>query len=488
MVDSEAKITPARQATTIIANMTEAPLSQPSKTPTEITHVSTVAPTAPDFAVDSVSTLDGLVVKIQQLGPPFIDVFTGYLNSTPLAIADTNGDGLKEIIVAMLADESTDSPPWAEAWTPLDFRRHPTLMQWDGTSYQRLPLRWVTAEEWDYEKLAYIGHVYVADINGDSVNEVALGLTAIRPSYDQALFVFRFDQSDSTYASIYEEQTPYAPVSFSLLQENASSFLLMSDSTGLGISRSSPWTNQVFILQALGKGLQESSILEDKDDTLYAGMLPGHDSYYLIREQAYDPPNLIRAYRVTSGQIIPADNPLPVESNVKSVAIANLAGDGEPFLVLLISNTLCALYSDACYQPSKDYIEVYRTDKNIFSLVSRIEADPDGHSVVRLMVGDLDNDGQDEVLTSTGVIYKWKDGKFRMSRALQDAGQDRWIAWPDDVWGYTLLQPQLIAKIDDMDNDGQNEIVLLAQTQTVVASTTQQSDQSSIFIIKVESP
>jgi hypothetical protein len=420
--------------------------------------------------------------QTQKLGPYFVGAFPNYLDSTPLVIADIDNDGSNEIVLGLL-QVGQDHPAWAQSWAPNDFRRYPTVFRWRNGEYQSQVTPWVTKVPWPAE-LANIGHLFVADVDGDGRNEVVVGLSSPRTDLKDGLFVFRFDDVDAKYHSIYENDLTL-PTSFALVPEPELSGLLISTSIRALSPDTAGLMNEIGLWQPSAPQTLKP-VAQDAGDTLYVGGLPGLGCCYVLREQANDNPSVVFAYRWRAGQLETVLNPLPEDVNVKSVLVADLTGKGEFLLVLLKSDAACALYWP-CSEPPQDFIEVFRFEGQSYSLVTRFPADPYGHSVVRMTAGDVDGDGADEIATSMGVVYKWTDQGIEYDQVLLRGEQDAvWVQWPDD--DQSLDYSQLIAEIGDADNDGENEIVYLGQTKWYPRPGDEPIDQSSLFVAKHQLP
>ena len=76
------------------------------------------------------------------------------------------------------------------------------------------------------------------------------------------------------------------------------------------------------------------------------------------------------------------------------------------------------------------------------------------------MLGDLDGDGQDEIFTSTGILYEWENGQALFSRSLEEAGQSQWTYFVEADGTETLHAP-LAGRILDVDGDGRQDLAFL---------------------------
>jgi hypothetical protein len=392
------------------ATDTVTPISPLSIATLPVTAVVSPTPTPTDWATDKVISMETeLHLDVMQVITGFQGVFLENVNSSPLAIADINRDGFPELVVAMRKNDCAARGFWS----------CPTILQWRHNGFTPLMTRWIVPQRWRSENLdehqAYTGSTLVADVTGDGYPDLILGLNSEYADDTPAFFVFAYDPVAVVYKAVVE--IPYwAPVSFGVSEQAGQPVLLASDqeiASARGSSDNST-DNQVHLLKLSDGHVQDNQVLQDKSLTLYTGKLPGKPDYYVLREEAYGaPPSKIETYTVNSGALTPSENPLPVTEDVRGVYTAtNLLGHGEDSLVLLRTKTKCGLVPLNCdpsvsdpssYIPD-DYIEVYIPDGDKYHLASSIHADPAGQEVDSLIIGVVDNDGQDEIVTSTGGV------------------------------------------------------------------------------------
>ncbi len=434
-----------------------------------VTEPATVLPATPAAELREVDPLQSETLRIDlvEAAHDFDGSGSEVLNASYLAAADVNANGHMDILVAM--DHATCAA--TAGWPCL------TAIEWNGSAYEA---RAVTAQapvglDPGVRPDRYEGYLTASTSDAGAVR-IWLSVAGHADLPASGLYAL---VSGPTSANLQIES--YTP---SLWPPQA--LWAMADGQGRSGVLAATWVTAVTHLtnentvQWIADG--ESTVdLWSQDSTalIEAGSLPGLDGTYLFQEHIFTThANDLVAYRLDGDARRAVDNPLPVAGSLKGIYRGRGVFAATPMdnLVLLRTETRCALGNpNLCTldidpvvgDQAIDYIEVYDWVDGSYVLRSRVLADPDQRPVYRLILGDLDGDGRDEIVTSNGILYEWQDGQALRSRSLEDAGQLRWT-YLVEANGTEALHAPIAGRILDVDGDGRLDFVFLVVVMRIV--------------------
>ena len=467
----------------MLVTVAEPTLTPAIDTPAPSTALPTVtwtpAPTAMDaLPVEPVQS-EALSLTLVEAARDFTGQASEVFNASNIEAADMNGNGHPDILVAL--DHATCA---AEVdWPCL------TAVEWDGAAYTA---RAVVAQPRagvapGVRPERYEGYL-ATSTSGTAAGRVWLSIAAQTAGAASGLYAL-VGGSDSPALQV-ESYTPLFPAPQALwpwVDEHGRSGVVAAtwDTTVTSLTQA----NVVQWITNRDPNVERWS--KDSTAVLYVGALPGLEGTYLLQEHIFTTrANDVVAYRLEDNGPRAIDNPLPVGGSLKCVYRGkNVLGSADSeSLVLLRTETRCALGNpNLCAldvdpvvgDQAVDFIEVYDRVEGAYVLRARVRADPEQRPVYRLILGDLDGDGQDEIITSNGILYEWKNGQAFTSRSLEEAGQARWTYWVEADGTETLHAP-LGGCILDVDGDGRLDLAFLVIVVRRVDSTLVET--TSLFV------
>ncbi|MBL8095436.1 MAG: hypothetical protein JNL73_14795 [Anaerolineales bacterium] len=433
------------------------------------TTTGTPTPTAAENLQVDLAQPEDLPLELVQAAHDFAGLYSEVFNASYMETADLNGNGQTDILVALNHATCTATSGWPCL----------TAVEWDGSAYV---VRAVVAQplvgvDPGFRPERYEGYL-TTSTSDTGAFRVWLSLSGHADLPASGLYALVGGPDSASLA--VESYTP--------LLRAPQALWALADGQGRSGVLAVTWDTAITALtnantvQWLTDG--ESNVdLWSKDSTalLYAGTLPGLDGTFLLQEHIFTTrANDLVAYRVEGQDRQPVENPLPVDGSLKGVYRGHsvLGPTDVDSLVLLRTETRCALGNpNLCAldvdpvmgDQAVDYIEIYDRVEGAYGLRARVLADPEQRPVYRLMLGDLDGDGLDEIVTSNGILYEWEHGQALFSRSLEEAGQSQWTYFVETDGTETLHAP-LAGRILDVDGDGRMDLAFLVIVVRMVDS------------------
>lgn len=383
-----------------------------------------------------------------------------------MAIGDVTGDTMVELFV---------THPVANRWEDEEevyegiYNRHPAVFtlkrnDWDlAWNLEHIEAAWhgVSGAENYYSEL-WPSSVVIVDVDGDGVREVVVGTSRHRaqPALG-ALYVFQWN--GETFQAEYTDYCMGGVYRIDLLGPNEQGHPRLLLSTTDRISqwwrRPGGWdlpdefcphvpkdpeapTQGLYTFEWNGSSFQSTEILSDNMHTLLVGQTPAFSGTQVFRfpiSSGCPGPCVSRdGYVLTIPDLrrIPVEEIVDLEEPIHQLELADLDGDRRPELVSLFYK---ARQRGAPYYKETNGLAGYEWDGNHFAPVWQAEADPLRRTVDGIVVGDLDEDGWDEIVNVYGVIYRWRGDGLIVDPGLYE-GIHRVAAMGDRFYEMAILE------------------------------------------------
>lgn len=408
-------------------------------------------------------------VSAPQIG--FWGFHSGDLSGSQIAIGDLTGDNYPEIVLSVVDVIQIDSAEYPEDF----FYNHPLVFSWNGETFESLKAEWVGITSYISQVLvsdaqAIPSVLLISDIDADGVNELLVGTASYGSENDKgALYIFQWD--GERFVAEYSE---YCMGGIAALDYVSAENLVVVSSShrpteeqsydryicpDVAVGEDEPVAGLYalrgteingYITQTLALDNNSSLITIPSEYLTATQFIRGH--FDLSRMQVDWKMTQVWHY---AGEMISDTLNLPIEDYSFHVDAADLDGDTVMELVVLAiqefpsDDIFADVYEyDLTWLVFKgrgvDYHLVHKHDMQFLS-------EPGQLFDASFAVGDVDNDGTDEILGNNGALYKWRNEHLALQmNVMTELGGE----FCGDIES---------AYIGKVHADGQNRIILTAR-------------------------
>jgi len=403
-----------------------------------------------------------VISKVTKLEVPWLGPIVDVWGSTlPMLVGDIDRDTRNELLISLPA---LDYDPTNKSYDPDILNTEQASVKafvWDGTDYvleHLLPVEQnphfldiaqtssMALMDWDGERVLIVGSSpWRTNQNGylsivtlrDNVTQSLLETLCLGSVYH--LSPVELDGVSTLFVSSATNYDALVPNSeISSCQEREEIFVEAKTAMVMVNRKSSGFIPTLF---------------EQEGYTLLLERLPSvlGELYYIVSDWSGETPVLHlqvwQDHNFSPTDILPDYN----DKYVVQMKTADVSGDELDEVLVLWGPKTYRLKSRSRFRSLRDmYLDIYQWQGNRYHLVWRHELSVPAWS---LATGDLDDDTKDEIIFGSGLVLDLREGQYIVDNTLVDA-IDALDIYTDRVFPRFLVA--------DTDNDGRNEIVMLA--------------------------
>jgi hypothetical protein len=447
-----------------IASTSEVATEKPAVADTPI-----VTLTATDTATPQPATLTMPVIEqsfvisqVTRLEVPWLGPVVDVLGFTlPMLVGDIDGDARNELLISLSA---LDYDPASQSYDPdilITEQGSVKAFAWDGADYvleHLLPVEQnphfldiaqtssMALLDWDGERVLIVG-----SSRGGINQNGYLSIVTLRDNVTQSLL------ETLCLGSVYHLSPVELDGALTLFVSSTSNYDTLISNPELALCQEH---EGVFVQTKIAMVMLNrepsgfvATLIEPEGYTLLLERLPDAQGelYHIVSDWSGETPVL--RLRVWQDHNFSPTDILPDyrDKYVVQMKTADVNGDGLEEVLVFWGLTTYRPKSRWNFYTVRDmHLDIYQWQSHRYQLVWRHELSV---PVWSLATGDLDNDAKDEIIFGAGLVLDLREGQYIEDNTLADAVDELGI-YTDRVFPRFLVA--------DTDNDGRNEIVMLA--------------------------
>lgn len=419
---------------------------------------------------DLYSSFKLLRIEIPWRGPPLADVDTfGF--SLPIGVGDVDRDGRNEVLVHLLA---LDGAALSCSKTMPALRVLPWQFEWREDRYVLEEVPCIRSSLPPFT-VRWTGQVSVVDWGDRTI--FLIGANPTRANRYGALTMIDLDDWKRTFhetlcfGAVYRLDPVVLDGEPAVFASSVSNYRRLIGRPDLkacpnyeDIVRAGPAARNLVLVQRETNRFSFQIIASDSNDTLLISRLPDKSGalYYLAtnRDEAGDS-LVVKVWQNDDSAFVPVEKLIEDwDTYLLAIKGVDLDGDGLFELAILHSTNKHIGRNDLRSRGVQDVrLTVYHwTPGGYQQEWEHFLDDP----TWELFAGDIDNDGDSEIVTNQGLIVDLREGVYRTDHSLIQAMGQKGLFHPGE--------PDLKFWVADPDSDQKNELLVLAEVERVSLS------------------
>jgi|GEM_PF-3020567 len=392
-------------------------------------------------------------------------------NKPRIAVGDITGDEQPEVALAR-----GGWVPSSRGNDPEDlFYGHPVIFSWNGETFKQLEADWVGISSYSELRLVYQAQgltkvLMITDVDHDGMNEIVIGSAPYRTAFQVRGAVYVFQWDGTRFVAEFSDYCMGAVERLDLMTPREDGAIAVSTTMrpvwDLGrdagmcpeVTKGPDEPNTgLYALRAIGANDYETWPLTLDSDSFTALVaiperLPGTQFVRLSLGKStmldWTTSRVIRY----DGQVRASDLQIGIERPIMQMEAADLDGDGIDEIIVLAAAK--SWDGGGLVEGDEVIWQVFQAIQDRYHLVYEEPAAFSsnlGYIFRFFAVGDVDNDGRTEVISSAGELYKWTNNQLVPQTNLIAAIGEDFYHGLESIY------------IGDVYGDGQNKVVFTAR-------------------------